>query len=84
MFPKIILTGRYKKGQGKGEESEQDITYEGYAKGGIAVFIEASTNNTTRTVANIKNYFNKTEGSLGKDGCLQFIFEQKALFYSIR
>ncbi len=46
----------------------------------MAIFVETSTNNVTRTVANVRSYFNKCGGSLGKDGALQFIFDRKAVF----
>ena len=46
----------------------------------MAIFVEASTNNGTRTVANVRNFFNKCGGSLGTTGCLQFVFEHKAVF----
>lgn len=68
------------KGMGGDGQGYEDITYEGYGPHGIAVFVEASTNNNTRTVANVKNFFNKTGGSLGTSGSLQFIFDRKAIF----
>ena len=57
------------------------MNYEGYGLGGIAVFVEASSNNGTRTVGNVRSYFNKCKGSLGVSGSLEFIFERKARFY---
>ncbi|MCO4753192.1 MAG: YebC/PmpR family DNA-binding transcriptional regulator [Bacteriovoracaceae bacterium] len=78
--PKDNIDRAIKRGMGGEGEGYSDITYEGYGAGGVGVFIEASTNNTTRTAANVRSYFNKCNGSLGKDGCLQFIFDRKAVF----
>lgn len=78
--PKDNVDRAIKRGLGGDSEGYQDVTYEGYGAGGVAVFVETSTNNVTRTVANIRNYFNKSGGSLGKDGSLQFIFDRKAVF----
>lgn len=78
--PKDNIERSIKRGLGGDGEGYEDITYEGYGAGGVGVFVEASTNNVTRTAANVRSYFNKCEGSLGKDGCLQFIFERKAVF----
>ncbi len=78
--PKDTIDRAIKKGMGGDSEGYEDVTYEGYGPGGVALFLETSTNNIIRTVANLKSYFNKYDGSLGKDGCLQFIFERKAVF----
>jgi YebC/PmpR family DNA-binding regulatory protein len=58
----------------------QEITYEGYAPGGIAIFIECLTDNNTRTVSNIRAIFNKRGGNLGTNGSLTFIFDRKGVF----
>ncbi len=78
--PKDNIDRAIKRGTGGDNEGYEDITYEGYGPGGVGVFVEASTNNVTRTVANVRSYFNKTGGSLGTSGCLQFIFDRKAVF----
>ncbi len=78
--PKDNIERAIKKGSGEGGDDWNEINYEGYGPGGVAVFVEATTNNPTRTVANVRSYFNKCNGSLGKEGCLQFVFEQKAVF----
>lgn len=78
--PKDNVDRAIKKGLGNEDEGYEDITYEGYGPNGVAVFVEASTNNPTRTVANVRNFFNKSGGSLGTTGCLQFVFERKAVF----
>lgn len=69
-----------KKALGEGAENYFDVNYELYGVDGIALFVEAATNNPTRTISNIRSYLNKWEGSIGKEGCLQFVFERKAIF----
>lgn len=78
--PKDNIERAIKRGLGGDSDGYEEVTYEGYGPNGIAVFVEASTNNITRTVANVRSYFNKSTGSLGKDGCLQFIFDRKSVF----
>ena len=78
--PKDNIEKAIKKGQGGDGVGYEDVNYEGYGPNGIAVFVETSTNNVTRTVANIRNYFNKCGGSLGVTGSLEFVFERKAIF----
>jgi YebC/PmpR family DNA-binding regulatory protein len=56
------------------------VIYEGYGPFGVAVLVETATNNTTRTVANVRSYFNKTGGSLGTSGSVSFMFEHKCHF----
>ncbi|MBN1414566.1 MAG: YebC/PmpR family DNA-binding transcriptional regulator [Bacteroidales bacterium] len=57
-----------------------EVTYEGYAPGGIAVFIECLTDNPQRTVSNIRAIYNKRGGNLGTNGSLNFIFQRKGIF----
>lgn len=57
----------------------QEVTYEGYGPGGIAIFIECLTDNTNRTVSNIRSIFNKRGGSLGTNGSLSFLFTRKGV-----
>jgi len=78
--PKDNIDRAIKKGLGNEDEGYEDIAYEGYGPNGVAIFVEASTNNVTRTVANVRNFFNKCGGSLGTTGSLQFVFERKAVF----
>lgn len=54
------------KASGADAETYEEITYEGYGQGGVAFFIECTTNNPTRTVANVRAIFNKFDGNLGK------------------
>ncbi len=78
--PKDNIDRAIKKSQGEGGAGYEDISYEGYGPGGVAIFVETSTNNVTRTVANIRSYFKKCNGSLGTTGSLEFVFERKAVF----
>lgn len=78
--PKDNIERAIKKGTGGDGAGYDDITYEGYGPGGVAIFVEASTNNNTRTAANVRMHFNKNNGSLGTNGSLEFIFDRKAVF----
>ena len=70
-----------KRGTGELEgEGRQDVTYEGYAPHGIAVFIEAATDNLNRTVKDLRNLFGDHGGNLGKDGSVAYLFERKGRF----
>jgi len=79
-MPKDNIERAIKKAAGAGGENFVETTFEGYGPDGSAIFIECATDNNTRTVAAIRSYFNKNNGSLGKDGCLQFIFDRKGIF----
>lgn len=69
-----------KKASGSEATNYQEINYEGYGHGGVAVFIETATDNPNRTVANIRSIFLKSGGNLGTNGSLNFIFAQKGIF----
>ena len=79
-MPKDNIDRAIKKASGAGGEDYNESTFEGYGPDGVAVFVECATDNNTRTVANIRMHFNKNAGSLGKDGCLQFMFDHKGVF----
>lgn len=79
-MPKDNVEKAIKKASGAGGEEYVEVTFEGYGPDGVAVFVECATDNNTRTVSNVRSYFNKNGGSLGKDGCLQFIFDRKGIF----
>ena len=79
-MPKDNIERAIKKASGEGGGNYREITYEGHGPGGVAVFVEAATDNSTRTVASIRHHFSKNGGSLGKDGSLQYIFERKGIF----
>lgn len=79
-MPKENVERAIKKASGADAENYEEITYEGYGQGGVAFFVECTTNNPTRTVANVRAIFNKFDGSLGKNGELAFIFDRKGIF----
>lgn len=80
--PKDNIERAIKKGTGELDEGEgryEDATYEGYGPGGIAYFIEVTTNNYNRTVGEIRHIFTKFGGNLGTDGSVGYLFEQKGM-----
>lgn len=79
-MPKENVERAIKKASGVDAEQYEEITYEGYGQGGVAFFVDCTTNNPTRTVANVRAIFNKFDGSLGKNGELAFIFDRKGIF----
>jgi YebC/PmpR family DNA-binding regulatory protein len=79
-MPKTNVENAIKKASSKDSANMDEVNYEGYGPFGVAVFIETATDNSTRTVANIRNIFKKAEGSLGTNGSLEFIFDRKANF----
>src|ERR1035437_7459519 len=79
-MPKDNIQRAINKGADKNSASFIECTYEGYGPGGIAIFIEATTDNQLRTVSNVRMYFNKNNGNLGTNGSLSFIFERKGIF----
>ncbi len=79
-MPKDNVERAIKKASGKDQEDYKEMSYDGYAPHGIALVIETLTDNPTRTVANIRSYFNKCGGSLGTSGSLDFLFDRKSVF----
>jgi len=79
-MPKENIERAIKKATSKEFTDYKEMNYEGYGPHGIAIFVETATDNTTRTVANIRSYFNKHGGSLGTSGSLEFLFEHKCIF----
>lgn len=79
-MPKDNVERAIKKASGANAEVYDEITFEGYAPYGIGIFVECTTNNNNRTVANVRAIFNKTGGNLGKNGELAFIFDRKGVF----
>ena len=78
--PKDNIQRAIKKGLGNEGDNFSDVVYEGYGPGGVAVLVETSTDNVTRTVANMRFYFSRNGGTLGQTGSLQFLFDHKAVF----
>ncbi len=79
-MPKDTVERAIKKATDKDAGDYKEITYEGYGPHGIAIFVEAATDNNTRTVANVRSYFTKFGGSLGTQGSLSFLFDHKSVF----
>lgn len=79
-IPKDTIERAIKKASGADSESYEEVSFEGYLPNGVAVFVEASTDNNQRTVSNVRAIFNKTGGSLGTNGSLEFIFDRKGIF----
>ena len=79
-MPKDNVDRAIKKAAGGEGVDIAEITYEGYATGGVAIFVDAATNNPTRTVANVRSFFSKCNGTLGTSGSLSHVFERKAQF----
>jgi len=79
-MPKENIQRAISKAADKDAASLSEVTYEGYANGGVAVFIECTTDNVQRTVSNIRASFNKYNGSLGTNGSLSFVFDRKGIF----
>ena len=79
-MPKDNVQRAIKKAAGDDGGAYMEVTYEGYAPHGVAVFIECTTDNINRTVADVRAIFNKTGGELGKNGSLEFLFSKKGVF----
>ena len=65
---------------GKDQSEYKNVTYEGYGPHGVAVFVDTLTDNTTRTVADVRSVFNKFSGNMGTTGSLSFLFDHKCVF----
>jgi YebC/PmpR family DNA-binding regulatory protein len=79
-MPKDRIEGAIKRASSKEEKDYEEMVYEGYGPYGVAILVETATDNPTRTVANIRSFFNRAGGTLGTKGSLDFIFERKVLF----
>jgi len=76
-MPKENVDRAIKRGSGEGKEAIQQATYEGYGPGGSALIVETVTDNTNRTLQSIRNIFTKTNGRLGEEGSVAWMFESK-------
>ena len=78
-LPKDTMERAIKRGSGEGDDAAnyEEVTFEGYGPGGIAYFIESTTDNNTRTVAEVRHIFSKHGGNMGTNGSVGFLFEQK-------
>ena len=79
-MPNANVERAIKNAMGKDTKDFKEVTYEGYGPHGIAIFVDAATDNTTRTVANVRAVFNKYGGNMGTQGSLSFLFDQKCVF----
>ena len=79
-MPKENVERVIKKATDKDVSDYKEMVYEGYGPFGIAMVVETATDNPTRTVANVRSYFNKHGGSLGTSGSLEFLFDHKCVF----
>ncbi|MCS7000487.1 MAG: YebC/PmpR family DNA-binding transcriptional regulator [Bacteroidota bacterium] len=79
-MPKDRIEAAIQRALGRQAENLQEVLYEGYAPHGVALMIEAATDNPTRTVANLRSYFNKYGGSLAQNGAVEFLFQRRGVF----
>lgn len=79
-MPKDRIEAAIKRASDKDAKGYEEHVYEGYGPHGVPILIETATDNTNRTVANIRSYFSKAGGTLGKTGSLDFIFQRKSIF----
>jgi len=79
-MPKDRIEAAIKNAMGKDTSNYEEVLYEGYAPHGIALLVVTATDNTTRTVANVRSYFNKGGGSPGNSGSVSFLFKHLGMF----
>ena len=79
-MPKDNVERAIKKASGADAANYVEMTLEGYAPHGVAIFVDCTSDNNNRTVANVRSYFSKCEGNLGTNGSLEFIFDRKGVF----
>ena len=79
-MPKENIEGAIKKATDKDQADYKEVIYEGYGPHGVAILVETATDNTNRTVANVRSYFTKFGGSLGTSGSVSFMFDHKCVF----
>jgi len=76
-MPKDVIERAIKKSQGGDAETYDEIRYEGYGPGGVAIIVEALTDNRNRTASNVRSYFSKNGGNLAETGAVSFMFDRK-------
>ena len=79
-MPKDIVERAIKKAKDKDTSNYKEVVFEGYGPHGIDIIVETTTDNNQRTVANVRSYFNKYNGSLGTSGSVSFMFEHNSFF----
>lgn len=83
-MPKVNIDAAIKRASAKDAADFTELNYEGKGPYGVLIFVECATDNTTRTIANVKSYFNKVGGGLVPSGSLEFMFSRKAVFEFVR
>jgi YebC/PmpR family DNA-binding regulatory protein len=79
-MPKDKIEAAIKRASGQDSKAYEEVLYEGYAPHGVAIIVETATDNTTRTVANLRSHFNKGGGNLGNTGSVAFMFKRMGVF----
>lgn len=79
-MPKDNIEAAIKRATDKNEKGLEEVVYEGYGPNGIAVMVECATDNTTRSIANVRTIFSKAGGSVGKSGTVDYLFTRSAVF----
>ena len=79
-MPKDRVEAAIKRASSRDEQDYEEVVYEGYGPYGVAILMETATNNTTRTVANVRKYLSRGNGTLGTKGSLDFLFTRKGVF----
>ena len=79
-MPKDNIERAIKNAMGKDQSDYKEVTYEGYGPHGVAIFVDTLTDNTTRTVGDVRSVFNKFNGTLGTTGSLSYLFDHKCVF----
>lgn len=79
-MPKDRIEAAIKRASDKSEKAYEEVVYEGYGPKGVGILLECATDNPTRTVANVRSYFNRGGGELGKTGSLDFMFDRVGIF----
>ena len=79
-MPKENIERAIKRAEEKDKGDYREVVYEGFGPHGVAIIVETATDNTTRTVANIRSYFNKFGGNLGTSGSVDFMFDHISVF----
>ncbi|ARS34245.1 YebC/PmpR family DNA-binding transcriptional regulator [Pontibacter actiniarum] len=83
-MPKDNIERAVSKGEGGDASDYSQVNYEGYGPGGVAVYVECLTDNINRTVQNLRTMFNKSGGSLGTSGSVEYLFDRKGVFVAHR
>lgn len=79
-MPKANVDSAIKKASNKDTANYEEVTYEGYAPHGVALVVDTQTDNTTRTISNLRVHFNKLGGTMGTIGAVEYMFKKKAVF----